>query len=117
MLQGMSGDQLPPLAGQATARRRSPRFCGLISLPSAPASAVGRRGQYGLSPICWRPATCTARTGVRGRVRSVAATPSQPSIGDRKAKRTPPGPAGVPMVTACPGVVDQIRSANHQHPR
>ena len=73
------------------------RFCGLIILPTTPPEVFAATSRVGSIPACW-PADCcrVANRALALVSEPVTAVPTQPRIGDRKAKNAP-----VPAASHC----------------
>ena len=83
----------PSLPASATAAAPIARFWGEIILPSTPPELLAEASSTGERPASLAASTCSAPNSAFEEVSEpVIATPSQPMIGDRKAKN-PPEPA------------------------
>ena len=94
MLQNITCRKMSPsLPARPTAAAPMARFWGEIILPEHAAGGVGGGHQDRVEPASLAASTCRAPNSALEEVSEpVTATPSQPMIGDRKAK-TPPAPA------------------------
>ena len=79
------------------------RFCGLIILPTTPPEVLAATSRVGSRPA-FCPAVCcrVANSALAEVSEPVTAVPSQPRIGERKAKNAPVAAIQVPMVSVWP---------------
>ena len=86
-----------------TAEAAIARFCGLIILPSTPPEVLAAASSTGSSPAFTPVCTCRAPNSALAEVSEpVTATPIQPRMGDRIAKKPPVWARKLPRVPVCP---------------
>src|SRR5699024_4126945 len=79
------------------------RFCGLIILPPTPPELLAPTSSSGLRPASCAAVCCSVANRALAEVSEpVTAVPSQPRIGERKAKKAPVPAIQVPIVMVCP---------------
>ena len=79
------------------------RFCGLTILPRTPPELLAPTSSSGLSPASCAAVCCRVANSAFAEVSDpVTAVPSQPRIGERKAKKAPVPAIQVPMVIVWP---------------
>src|SRR5699024_5670770 len=79
------------------------RFCGLTILPRTPPELLAATSRSGLSPASCAAVCCSVANRAFAEVSEpVTAVPSQPRIGERKAKKAPVPAIQVPIVMVCP---------------
>src|SRR5699024_4265875 len=91
------------LPSRPTAVAAIVRFCGLIILPTTPPELLAPTSSSGLRPASCAAVCCSVANRALAEVSEpVTAVPSQPRIGERKAKKAPVPAIQVPIVMVCP---------------
>src|SRR5215210_6207761 len=93
----------PSWPAMPTAAAPIARFCGEIIFPSTPPELLAAARSVGVTPASFAAATCSPPKRAFDDVSDpVTDTPSQPIIGDRKAKNEPAPAAHRPSVIVWP---------------